>query len=354
MRLGRAFLTRCATVSITVCPLLLCAPAGEAGRGRIDSLRSRHAALAARSHAVLLDLYAFDSRLGEIQSQAADLRARAAALSSEDAVARLQLRAATRTLALSQRRLGDQLRSLYEQGQPDPLAVVLGSASLSEALSGIDELNRAAASTKKVIEQARAARREVAALRRSLGARRAAIAQLERVAAARESALSAARAERESYLAQLGSEERLTGEQISALEARARAAEATAQAVTVQAATVGSTASFGASVVASTPVLPQPSPGDPPSDNGRRQLTVSATAYCLTGTTATGLPVAPGIVAVDPSVIPLGTRMYVPGYGPGVAADTGAAVTGLDIDLWMASCAEAGAYGRQTVTITLY
>ena len=95
-----------------------------------------------------------------------------------------------------------------------------------------------------------------------------------------------------------------------------------------------------------------PDPGG--SDTGKRQLTVSSTGYCLTGTTATGLPVAPGVVAVDPTVIPLGTRMYVPGYGPGVAADVGSAVRGLDIDLWMASCAQAGAYGRQTVTITLY
>ena len=54
-------------------------------------------------------------------------------------------------------------------------------------------------------------------------------------------------------------------------------------------------------------------------------MTVLATAYCLTGTTATGLPVGPGIVAVDPTVIPLGTRMTIPGYGEGVAADTGGA-----------------------------
>ena len=57
-------------------------------------------------------------------------------------------------------------------------------------------------------------------------------------------------------------------------------------------------------------------------------MTVYATGYCLKGTTATGLPVGPGIVAVDPSVIPLGTRMTIPGYGEGVAADTGGAIQG--------------------------
>ena len=60
------------------------------------------------------------------------------------------------------------------------------------------------------------------------------------------------------------------------------------------------------------------------------------------------------MVAVDPSVIPLGTRMTVPGYGEAVAADTGGAVRGAKIDLWFPSVAEALAWGRRTVTITIH
>ena len=51
------------------------------------------------------------------------------------------------------------------------------------------------------------------------------------------------------------------------------------------------------------------------------------------GRTATGVLVTYGIVAVDPTVIPLGTRMFIPGYGYAVAADTGGAVKGYIIDL---------------------
>jgi 3D (Asp-Asp-Asp) domain-containing protein len=51
------------------------------------------------------------------------------------------------------------------------------------------------------------------------------------------------------------------------------------------------------------------------------------------GITATGVPVDRGIVAVDPSVIPLGTRLYIPGYGYAVAADTGGGIRGNMIDL---------------------
>jgi len=83
-------------------------------------------------------------------------------------------------------------------------------------------------------------------------------------------------------------------------------------------------------------------------------MTVTATAYTLQGTTATGAPVGYGVVAVDPGVIPLGTRMSIPGYGEGVAADTGGAIQGATIDLWFPTAADAAAWGRRTVTITLH
>ncbi len=90
-----------------------------------------------------------------------------------------------------------------------------------------------------------------------------------------------------------------------------------------------------------------------PAAGSGRQLTVSATAYSLHGGTASGLPTGPGVVAVDPTVIPLGTRMYIPGYGDGIAADTGTAIKGLRIDLWFPTLAQTYKWGRRTVTITL-
>jgi 3D (Asp-Asp-Asp) domain-containing protein len=100
-------------------------------------------------------------------------------------------------------------------------------------------------------------------------------------------------------------------------------------------------------------------PVPPPSGGGGgvapgSSMTVSATGYSLHGRTATGIPVGWGVVAVDPSVIPLGTRMTIPGYGEGIAADTGSAVLGATIDLWFPTLAQARAWGRRTVTITLH
>lgn len=69
------------------------------------------------------------------------------------------------------------------------------------------------------------------------------------------------------------------------------------------------------------------------------------------GITATGIPATYGVVAVDPSVIPLGTRLYIPGYGEAVAADTGGAIYGNRIDLCMESYSEAMRFGRRSVTV---
>jgi 3D (Asp-Asp-Asp) domain-containing protein len=84
------------------------------------------------------------------------------------------------------------------------------------------------------------------------------------------------------------------------------------------------------------------------------RLTVDAVAYHLRGKTASGLPCAKGVVAVDPRLIPLGTRIFVPGYGPAVAADVGVAIKGRIIDVWMPTHAAARKWGRKRITITVY
>ena len=71
------------------------------------------------------------------------------------------------------------------------------------------------------------------------------------------------------------------------------------------------------------------------------------TAYCLRGTTATGDQTARGSIAVDPAVIPLGRRVWVQGYGWGHADDTGSAIRGRHIDVWMATCTATLRWGAR-------
>ena len=84
------------------------------------------------------------------------------------------------------------------------------------------------------------------------------------------------------------------------------------------------------------------------------RLKVDAVAYSLPGSTALGIPVRRGVVAVDPTLIPLGTKMHVPGYGRSIAADDGHAIKGRIIDLWFPTTEKAREWGRRTVTITVY
>ena len=67
--------------------------------------------------------------------------------------------------------------------------------------------------------------------------------------------------------------------------------------------------------------------------------------------TCTGRRLRHGIIAVDPTVIPLGTRVYIPGYGEAVAEDTGGAIKGDRIDLAFETQQEAINYGRQNIEI---
>ena len=79
-----------------------------------------------------------------------------------------------------------------------------------------------------------------------------------------------------------------------------------------------------------------------------------ATAYCYTGNrTATGTWPSRGTIAVDPTIIPLGTRLYVEGYGEGIAEDTGGAIQGHRIDLYMESEDECWDWGRRTVEVRI-
>lgn len=93
-----------------------------------------------------------------------------------------------------------------------------------------------------------------------------------------------------------------------------------------------------------------------------REIYVTATAYTAScsgcsGTTATGVNLHANpnakVIAVDPSVIPLGSKVYVEGYGYAIAADTGGAIKGNKIDVFIASKQDAYQWGRKTVKIKI-
>ena len=303
---------------------------------RARDLQAQNATLAERSSAAVLGLYALDSRLTRARAHLDGLRGRVASLERQRADVRLKLGVARRALRASQRQLAERLHVLYVSGEPDAVAVLLGAESLDDALDGLDELNRTAALNESVIEQTLGARKALRALARSLAAQTARVRKLERAAAASAESLERAVAQRRTYLASLASRQRLNASTIATLEREAAAARVKTVALT-------SAAGAAQSAVA---------PADPLASG--QTITVVATGYSLGGTTATGVRVGWGVVAVDPALIPLGTRMTIPGYGEGIAADVGGAVQGASIDLWFPTRGQALAWGRRVVTVTLH
>lgn len=91
-----------------------------------------------------------------------------------------------------------------------------------------------------------------------------------------------------------------------------------------------------------------------PAANGKA-LTVVATSYALSGRSATGTNFSsnPGakVIAVDPGVIPLGSRVNIPGFGVYIAADTGGNIKGNRIDIHVPTKAAALNFGRKTLTV---
>lgn len=91
-----------------------------------------------------------------------------------------------------------------------------------------------------------------------------------------------------------------------------------------------------------------------------RVTATAYTAYCAgcSGITATGINLRKNpnkkVIAVDPRVIPLGSKVWVEGYGEAIAGDTGGAIKGNKIDLFMSSKSSAYKWGRRTVTIKVY
>jgi 3D (Asp-Asp-Asp) domain-containing protein len=305
--------------------------ASLAGAQNTAKLRQHQRVLASKSHGALLGLFALDSRLAQARTELARIHARVTELLAERRQIREQLTVVAQNLRVSQRLLGAHLRTLYEEGEPDAIAVLLGADSLDDAVTRLNELEQSARQGADAVTDTRNGRAKLAELAGTLAAQIREAQRLEARARETAAALTAAREQRVAYLASLARQRGLTARQIRSLDTRARRVVEQAQAMQAK------TPTPTAAVVAAGSTI-----------------TVTATGYSLPGHTSTGLPVGPGVVAVDPGVIPLGTRMSIPGYGEGVAADTGNAVSGYTIDLWFPTLADALAWGRRTVTITLH
>ncbi len=302
-----------------------------------DALRAHNEALAAGSQSAVASLSTIESRLAQARAELASFRARSAEIRAKRRDVRADLRIVRRALRGTRTALAARLQRIYEEGHADVLAIILGAESLQEALDAVETLDLAARQDEDLLFRARSATNRLAHLSRTLAQRQRELDQLAAAKAAAAESLASARADRLQTIASLGATRRANAGRIETLDEQAR--------------TLASIQAAPKTPVA-TPLAPSLPAG--PASAGVHTITVHATAYALRGRTASGRTAGWGVVAVDPSVIRLGSRLAIPGYGMGVAADTGGSIVGARIDLWYPTVAQARAWGSRVVTVTVY
>src|SRR5439155_3832058 len=148
------------------------------------------------------------------QGELASLRTQAAAIDRQAAKTRREHAVDKRIFSVSQRNLANRLRSVYEQGDSDPLAIVLGAKTLDDALTGLETERAAAETDRAIVARARKSRDRYIGLQHRLAARAQKLRRLEASVSATLGILSSAKAGRIAYLRQLASQRKLNRSQI--------------------------------------------------------------------------------------------------------------------------------------------
>ena len=325
---------------------------------RADRAADARAALgqlkAAESDA-LLDLFAADSAVGRARARAEDLGARAGAQAERVADARREVTVGHANLRVAQATLSTRLAAAFRAGDVDPFVILLSASSLADALDSIAIVNRVSARDATLIDNVQRGLSASRRAERTLTAEQGRLTTASAAANAERSRAEAARAAKATLVAGLRSSKQIAGRRLTQLEEAAAAVRDKAAKIEGDVAAGanggdGGTTTSDGSGTGTGPTDPRPPPG--PVGSGQT-LTVVSTAYAIHGTTATGLRTRRGICATDPRVIPLGTKFDVPGYGRCVAADTGGAIKGNRIDVWVETEAEALQWGLRTVTVSI-
>jgi 3D (Asp-Asp-Asp) domain-containing protein/peptidoglycan hydrolase CwlO-like protein len=337
-----ALLSRARLVGVTA---LVAAAVCVTSTNGASAATSSTASLSSHERQVLYEIYADDTAIARARAAADRVTAQVATLDRGLARARLERDLARNALHSAQTRLASRLAAWYREGSPpDAVEIFLGARSLSSAIDQVQLWHRATHMDRSVIIETTHARARYALASRSLA-----------------SARVSAEEHHQALLVQIGELERARSARSALLDTLRRQAHKAEQRRLVALTQRAAKATRKTQKIAPPPPSSDPTPivqlapaTTPETDpvHAGSSLLVSSTAYALPGNTATGLPVGQGMCAVDPSVIPLGTRFEVPGYGSCLAADTGSAIIGNRIDVWVPSESAAVTWGRRDVTIT--
>ncbi len=356
-RLGRPLLAASLIAGLAVVCLfglgdLVLVPAHAAPRNSLGTTSPGAAAVSraaeARDQAVV-DLLMLDSRLTTSKGHVAEAEQALHALDSDITTATAARDRARSDLEATRARLSTRLRATYKARGLGWLELLAGSANFNQLVLRIGALGRIFEAEDSLAHQIETARD--ASVRTEADLRAARVAQEAKLREARQARdeLARVRTDQAALVARLGGRLQEAQAAANAAQARMDAINRDAQSQSPPSRATPTTRPSEGRGDTTAPTTSRPDASRPHG----RQFEAKVTAYALPGTTATGVSVRYGIIAVDPRVIPLGTRLYVPGYGEGIAADTGGDIKGNWIDVWLPSEAQALDWGVKHLTVTI-
>lgn len=307
---------------------------------QIGDLEARSQELDADYQQALAELVGVNSDVTRYSGDIAEITQRRADTQASIVAEQARLEEYQSRLNERQGALEKRLRGTYKSNDVGYLEVVMGAGDFSDFLNRVDMINYIAADDRKLIVAVQDAKQGIEDKIASLSEMQNQLAtSLDELSSAQASLLDA-QSRQQVFVSSLENEKLAADGQLAQLQAEAAGIESRMNQIQQQADT---SYNSGGGYAENT---------SPPAGGGS-SFTAESTAYCLGGTTATGMPVGRGIIAVDPRVIPLGSRVHVSGYGDAIAADTGGAIRGNIVDVWL-PCNEAYSWGRRTVTVTVY
>ena len=342
-------LTLASSFLILTCATIASAGELDATNQQIGDLQSQGQSLDANYRQALSNLVSVDSQVNRQSAELDAETAKRAQIQASIKAGQQQLQQYQQQLTDRQDALDKRLRSSYKSDDTDYLSVVLGAENFSDFLNRMDAINTIAESDRQLIESFFDAKQKVQGDIDGLAGEQRELDSLISSLGTGQQNLAAARQQQQSVVDSLKSQKQANAGELAQLQSQAAGIEAKMNQIQLQSDSAGGDSGNGDSSSGGTT---SGSGGGATAGSGT-SITVLATAYCLAGTTATGMPTGMGIIAVDPRVIPLGSRVHVSGYGDAIAADTGGAIIGNRIDVWL-PCGQAYEWGSRTVTVTIY
>ncbi|MCJ7652280.1 MAG: 3D domain-containing protein [Actinobacteria bacterium] len=271
------------------------------------------------------EVVTLDGVMEDTGSRISELEGKSVELENSIGSTEAEIDSKQKRLSLKRKALAQRIRSMYVNGKSSNLDMLLSSSDLSDFMLRSEFLKKVTDQDDRLIDSVELESQRLEQSLAELRRRKSEIDAMARELTSRRQRLERDRSARQDLLSRAGDNRPAVEEKSETVKSR----------------------------------MDELNPPDTrPGTRTGRFMTMEATGYSpeepgLDDTTSSGMKAQHGVVAVDPRVIPLGTRLYIEGYGYAIAGDTGSAIKGNRIDLCFDTLEEVEAYGWRTITVEI-